>query len=62
MYFVINIFYFNKIVLGLYEVDKFERVIFFVGIFFFYKIVGKNDFIFGMLFFVFYKIKEEWYC
>lgn len=62
MHSVINISYFNKTVPGSYEVDKLERVIFPVGIFFFYKIVGKNDPTLGMSLLAFYKIKEEWHC
>lgn len=59
MHSVINISNFNKTVPGSYEVDKLERVIFPVGIFFFIKLLEKMNLLLGCHFSPFTKSKKN---
>lgn len=61
MHSVINISNFNKTVPSSYEVDKLERVIFPVGIFFI-KLLEKITLLLGCPFSSFTKYREEWHC
>lgn len=64
MHSVINISNSNLKGPGTCKVDKLERVIFPVGIFFSHKIVKivKNDPNLGIPFSLFTKYREEWHC